>query len=311
MFLHLAGHLDTVDRRRIADGASFCGWLRSWGRTVAHQVEREITATTSRSVIPADKLVSLDALTDPTNGIPMDRLPYITPPEANCDPDLVDPAAVRASLARRRGAGRMEVIARVVHDALGTVPPLLRPEDPAETQMVRRLIMQCPRLARISLDEFCDRVDNDGPGGPHVAPEAMVAMWDATTVTDRQRLAAMPDRLLALLVEDVVRLAPRPRAAVRHAVRRALASAARQAPARLLDELADVFWDEATEPVSDHRTDITDAERQRVREEADRNARRLPALVAELVLVPGQTVGGSVGEVRAFLRQAWAAREAS
>ena len=291
MFLHLAGHLDTVDRQRIADGASFCGWLRSWGRTVAHQVEREVTATTSRSVIPADKLVSLDALTDPTSGIPVDRLRNIAPPEANCDPDLVDSAAVRASLARRRGAGRMEVVCRVVRDALGQVPPLLRPEDPADTQMVRRLIVRCPRLARMSLDEFCDRVDDDGPRGPRVAPEAMVAMWDATTATDRQRLAAMPDHLLALLVEDAVRLAPRPRPAVRRTVRRALASAAQQAPGHLLDELAEAFWDEATEPVSDHRTDIAADERQRVREAADRNARRLPGLVAELVRVPGQGVG--------------------
>lgn len=312
MFLELIDHLRAVDRKRIANGASFCGWLYRWGASASHKVERQVTSTISRSAIPIRRLVSLEALADQARGdawnLAMVR--RLAPPRSNAAPDLVDPDDVRASLARRRGAGRQEVVSRVVHDALGDIPVLLRPEDPAETQLVRRLIVRCPRLARMSLDAFCTRVD-DGELDDRLAPEAMIAMWDATTTVERQRLAAMPDRLLALLVEDAVRLKPRPKAAVRQAVRKALTSVAKQAPACLLDDLVQAFWDEVTEAVSDHRTDITAVERKRMHDQAELNARRLPALVAALVRVPDQEAGRDVEEVRSFLHWAWAAREAA
>ena len=301
MFIELYQHLGRIDRERIAAGASFCGWLRSWGRTAARKVAREVTASTSRAAIPAGRLITV--------GVgELERLACPAPPEAGGE-DLVDPATVRASLARRRGAGRQEAVSRIVHDALRDVPPLLRPQDPADAQLVRRLIVQCPRLARISLDAFCARVDDLEPPGTQIAPEAMVAMWDATIEEQRQRLTAMPDQLLALLVQDAVRLAPRPRAAVLTTVRAALGPAAPQAPARLLDDLAQAFWDEATEAVSEHRSDITAAQRQQMREQAEVSARRLPDLVGALVQVRGQRVGRDVEEVLVFLRQAWATGE--
>lgn len=312
MFLKLAVHLRRrIDRQRIAGGASFCGWMYKFGVSISTDVDREVTSTLSRSAVPVRNLVSLDALTDQVGDIgSIERVRRLRLQPSNTDPDLADPKAVRASLARRRGARRKEALSRVMRDALGNVP-LLRPEDPVESQLVRRLVAQCPRLARLSLDTFCARVDDGEPSDYRLAPEAMVAMWDATTIVDRQRLSAMPDRLLALLVEDVVRLAPRPRPRIRKAVREALDTTARQAPDWLLDDLVQAFWDEAVEPVSSHQTNITAAERQRLRHQAALNARRLPGLVAKLLQVPEQHAGRDLAEVRTFLCQTWAMAEAA
>ena len=61
---------------------------------------------------------------------------------------------------------------------------------------------------------------------------------------------------------------------MRRAVRKALDVVAQQAPARLLDELAAAFWDESTEAVSDHRTNIVAARRDEIRREAATRAHR-------------------------------------
>ena len=314
MFLELVDHVREIDRRRIADGASFCGWMRSWGMAVSLKVEREVTNTTRPTAVPVGSRVSLEALAE-TAGIgdpgALMAARRSAPPSPNNDPDLVDPQQVRAALARRRGASRQEAVSRVVRDALG-ITPLIRPQDPVDTQTVRSLIADEPRLACLSLDVFCALVDGDrAPSGRDLVPEAMICMWDSTTAEDRQRLDFMPDRILALLVEDAVRLAPRPRQRVRRAVRRALGIVARQAPARLLDELAAAFWDESTEPVSDHRTNIAAARREAIRREAALNARRLPGLVRELTRIPGERAGRDAEEVRTFLCQAWAVAEAA
>ena len=309
MLLELIGHVHRVDRGRIADGASFCGWLRGWGLSALLKVGRKTTNTTRRGAVPVGCCVSLEALAEAAGATDVGALDLVrrhVPPPPNTDPDLVDPGDVRAALARRRGASRQEAVCRIVRDAL-EVTPLLRPRDPVETQLVRSLVADEPRLARLSLDAFCALVDGDRlPVGRDLVPEAMIAMWDPTTVLDRQRLDVLPDRVLALLVEDAVRLAPRPRPRVRRAVREALEVAAPQAPARLLDDLAGAFWDESTEAVSDHRTDVTGAQRERIRHQAALNARRFPGLAQELVGVPRAHAGRDVEEVRTFLHQAWA-----
>lgn len=314
MFLELVDHVRKIDRRRIADGASFCGWMRRWGMAVFLKVEREVTNTTRPTAVPVGRRVSLEALAE-TAGIgdpgALVAVRRSAPPPPNNDPDLVDPRQVRAALARRRGASRQEAVSRVVRDALG-ITPLIRPQDPVDTQTVRSLIADEPRLARLSLDVFCALVDGDrAPSGRDLVPEAMICMWDSTTAEDRQRLDFTPDRLLALLVEDAVRLAPRPRQRVRRAVRKALNVVAQQAPARLLDELAAAFWDESTEAVSDHRTNIAAARRDEIRREAATRARRFPGLVRELARIPEARAGRDVEEVRTFLCQAWAMAEAA
>lgn len=314
MFLELVDHLRKVDRRRIADGASFCGWMRRWGMSAFLKVEREVTNTTGRAAVPVDRCISLEALAEEKGTADVGGLKPVrrfAQPPANTDPDLVSPRRVRAALARKRGERRREAISEIVRDAL-EITPLIRPQDPIETQLVRSLIEAEPHLARLSLDSFCALVDGDRRlVGDDLVPEAMIPMWDSTTSEDRQRLAAMPDRILALLVEDAVRLAPRPRPDVRDAVRRALGVVAQRAPTRLLDELMGSFWDESTEAVSDYRTGITEVERNRIRRQAALNARDFPDLAREVARVPQTHVGRDVEEVRTFLCQAWAMAEAA
>ena len=235
------------------------------------------------------------------------------PPQASVDPDLADPAVVRKALARRRGAGRQAVVAQILKDALD-LPALIRPEDPVETQQVRRAVADDPRLGRRSLDAARALIDGEGKGAAATGedvPDAMVAMWDSTTAVERERLSELPDQILALHVADAVRLAPRPVKRVRAAVRKALSRAADTASTQLLDDLLEAFWDESTEAVSAHHTGISAEQRVQVNEAAARSARRLPVLAWRVARTPGCYVGRDAQEVRAFLTQAWAMAEAT
>ena len=91
MFLELVDHVRKIDRRRIADGASFCGWMRRWGMAVFLKVEREVTNTTRPTAVPVGSRVSLEALAE-TAGIgdpgALVAVRRSAPPPPNNDPDL-------------------------------------------------------------------------------------------------------------------------------------------------------------------------------------------------------------------------------
>ncbi|MBW3068961.1 hypothetical protein GZ998_05465 [Actinomyces sp. 594] len=287
------------DRERIAAGASLCGWLTEYGW--------QSRAAVVRRVMPDRRvIVSLDDPDTPTEGLRFAADPE-SGPEARVTAGGVsdaDAQQVTAAIARRSGVRRILAAATQVAE-IYQLPALVAPEDPVEAEHLRQALAGEPRLARRSLEAATSVLDDrpwqDSYGS---VPEAALALWDDTTRADRERMAEMPDRLLALHAQAAVTLRPRPNGRVRRRVRRAVTALIPAARPSLVADLTDSYWDLVTDPVpQDQRVD--EATATAMRETAAVHARRFAPLAVEAARAARGDLGDDARSVRRFLTHTW------